>query len=126
MVQEKPASISNWTKVALFLPYLLLPLLGSAQHDPANDQEAVFRVTELTVAERDALVAYCQLDEQLEVSFHCVPAGIIVLNYHSSKEAQLSASVRGALGITKERLERKTQKSQAYAEQQCANARNTY
>lgn len=118
----------NTLAVGLFLLFSVLSLQTSAElAKPNGPQNVVYRIESLTVSERDALVRTMQDQPDVSVEFSCVPAGIIVVKYDPSMRNDLVVSMRNAMNITtKERIQLMPQKSLAFAEQQCANARNNH
>ena len=108
---------------------LAFGLAASANEFSLTEQDPekiVFHIDGFTVQERDALVRAFQEDQNFQVEYSCVPAGVLVVSNTDPSREDLNTSISNILGEgVQNRLIELTGKNQSYAEEQCSNARNS-
>lgn len=116
-------------KPALFVGLLCLsgsPSVFAEGNSNVLPEKVVVKIDDLSNAERDMIVKEIANDPTLTIEFMCVPAGVMVISCGSDHRVELLKTISRSLSKRGEkRLTELTGKDQAYAEQACADKRNT-
>lgn len=88
--------------------------------------KVVVQIDDLSNTERDMIIRKLAKDPKLSIDFMCVPAGIMVISYELDARKELMNIISGSLSKRgTQRVHELKEEGQDYAEQACADIRNT-
>lgn len=118
-------------KTILFVGLIFLsgsPSLFAEGNESAlfTSKKVVVQIDDLSNSERNMIVKEISKDPRLSIDFICVPAGVMVISCENEEHEELMKIISGSLNEQgTQRLNELKEKGQAYAEQACADIRNS-